>query len=227
MTGLPLPFPVAVVETRHDLSFVWLWVQEASVEVFHEGAFPAARLSFDKDEVGARCRRPRKITMVCPEPLQSASVLFRNLFITGIVKTKAVQALCKFLSYPFLYGDPEYERWQIIPFLSRSYSIHGSRPSISLISACGRLVSNTRVVADLSRRCSINRLSSRMNSNSYPCCSALSSPSMIRDSPSSWAISTTALRAPQYASLDDSSRTFSTTTFIESSALKGDLFGTE
>ena len=71
MIGLPFPFPIAIVETRYDLSFVWfaMQIEEASLEVFHEGAFPAARLSFDKKEVRVVCRSPRKITLMCPEPL--------------------------------------------------------------------------------------------------------------------------------------------------------------
>jgi hypothetical protein len=53
MIGLLFPFPVAVVETRHNLALTWFSFREASLKVFHKGAFPAAWLSFDKEKVRA------------------------------------------------------------------------------------------------------------------------------------------------------------------------------
>jgi hypothetical protein len=94
MIGLLSPFPVAVVETRHNLLYSWFPFHEAALEVFHKGTFPAAWLSFNKEEVRAIRGRPRKIFLVRPEPLQRAFVLSRNLFVTCIVKTKTIQTLC-------------------------------------------------------------------------------------------------------------------------------------
>jgi hypothetical protein len=48
MIGLLFSIPVAVVETRHNLAFKWFPFKEAALKVFHQGAFPAAWLSFDK-----------------------------------------------------------------------------------------------------------------------------------------------------------------------------------
>ena len=94
MIGLLFPFPVAVIETRHNLTFLWFSSQEASMEVFHKGAFPTAWLSFDKEEVRALCRRPRKIALMFPKPLQRAFVLPQNLSVPCVVKTKAIQTHC-------------------------------------------------------------------------------------------------------------------------------------
>ena len=92
--GLLFPFPVAVVETRHNLPLAWFSSQEVLMEVFHKGAFSAAWLSLDKKEVGVLCRRPRKVALMFPKPLQRAFVLSRNLSVTCIVKTKAIQTRC-------------------------------------------------------------------------------------------------------------------------------------
>ena len=92
MIGLLFPFPVAVVETSHNLSFTWFSFQEAALEEFRQGAFPTAWLSFDKEEIRAIRGRPGPIFLMVPEPLQGALLPFLNLFVTCIVKMKAIQA---------------------------------------------------------------------------------------------------------------------------------------
>ena len=64
------------------------------MEVLHKGAFSAAWLSLDKKEVRALCRRPRKVTLMFPKPLQGAFELSRNISVTSILKTKAIQTRC-------------------------------------------------------------------------------------------------------------------------------------
>ena len=91
MVSLLFPFPVAVVETSHYPSFKRCSFQEAALEEFHQGAFPTTWLSFDEEEVREIRGRPGFVFLMIPEPLQGAFVLFRNLFITCIVKTKAIQ----------------------------------------------------------------------------------------------------------------------------------------
>ena len=76
MIGLLFPLPVAVVEACHNSPSTWFSFQEASLEVFHQGAFPAARLSLEKEKVRAISGRPGKIFLMVPEPLQGAFVLF-------------------------------------------------------------------------------------------------------------------------------------------------------
>jgi hypothetical protein len=75
MIGLLFSFPVTVVETCHNLSFVGFPFHEAALEVFHKGAFPTAWLSFNKKQVGAIRGRPCTIFLVRPEPLQGAFML--------------------------------------------------------------------------------------------------------------------------------------------------------
>jgi hypothetical protein len=69
MIGLLFPFPVAVVETCHDLFLTWFPFHEAALKVFHKGTFPTAWLSFNKEEVGAIRGSPCKIFLMGPEPL--------------------------------------------------------------------------------------------------------------------------------------------------------------
>ena len=88
MIGLLLSFPVAIVETGHNLSCFPF--QEAAVEEFHQGAFPTAWLSFDEEEVREIRGRPGFVFLMAPEPLQGALLLFLNLFVTCIVKMKAI-----------------------------------------------------------------------------------------------------------------------------------------